>query len=592
VDVPSGSLFERLKRTERVAVRRWIWALALLLVSPSVFSGFAADDYILLYELRASGARDWAGTPPLDLYRLFDPAHVKRLIDGAGLPWWTYAEANCAFMRPLSGLTHLADQYLAPNNPLIAHLQNLLWFGLLIGLVAAAYRRLLDHAWAAGLASAMFALDSAHGSTVGWIVNRSALIGAAFGVAALLCHDRWRRAAGSGYAVAAWACFALGMFSAELSLGSLGYLLAYALFIDRGSLGRRTLSLLPYALLSLVWAAARRFGQYGTSGLYTYVDPVHEPLAFAITVPARILLLLASQVSRLCSDFYEMVPAPFQVWFLLTAAISCGATLWFAWPSLRTSRPARFWGAGAVLSAVPMAATQPSDRLLTLIGVGALPVLAQAIHDSLQHNQLATAGVNARSLPVRVRARFAVALCALHLLVAPLLLPITALGTALLDGVIQTAERSLPMDARTREQTVFVAAVPDSAFMSYLPVMRSVNGKPRPRRLYWLVSTQARVQIERRALNVLRVSPARGFFDRRSEARSPLHPFSKGAKVELSDMTVHVVELTSDGRPAVCDFVFREPLESADYVWRTWRNGRLEPLPLLKVGQSASLDAS
>jgi hypothetical protein len=587
MDVASSGLFERLKRMERVRVLRWIWALALLLVSPTLFAGFAADDYILLYELSAPEPRDWAGTPPLDLYRLFDPEHVKRLIDGAGLPWWTYEEANCAFMRPLSGFSHLLDHYLAPNNAVLAHLQNLLWFGVLLGLVSVAYRRLLDHGWAAGLASAMFALDSAHGSTVGWIVNRSALIGAAFGVAALLFHERRRSGAGAGFGVAAWSCFALGMFSAELTLGSLGYLIAYALCIDRGSPGKRALALLPYALISLVWAAARQLGQYGTSGLYTYVDPVHEPLAFALTVPARIVLLLASQVSRLCSDFYEMIPTHFQAWFLLAAIGGCGSALWFAWPTLRTSRPARFWGLGAVLSAVPMAATQPSDRLLTLIGVGTMPVLAQAIHDSLRNMRLAAPGLN-----VRVRAKLALGFCALHLVIAPLLLPITALGTAFLDGVIRAAEQSLPTEPHTRQQTVFVAAVPDSAFMSYLPVMRSVNGKPRPRRLYWLVSTQARVQIERRDHNVLRVSPAHGFFDRRSEARSPLHPFAKGAKVELSDMTVVVVELSADGRPAVCDFVFREPLDSANYVWRTWRGGRLEPLALPQVGQRTTLEAS
>jgi hypothetical protein len=583
-------LFELLSKVEGVRVRRTIFVIALLLVSPAVFTGFAADDYILVYELSRPPNSEWAGTPPLDLYRLFDPEHVGRLLDGAGLPWWTYDQATCAFMRPLSGLTHVLDHYLMPNNPIWAHLHSLLWFSLLLGVVTATYWQLLDRPWVAALASAMFALDNAHGSTVGWVVNRSAVVAAVFAVTALLCHHRQRSGAGMAWGFAGWAAFALGMFSAELALCIVGYLLAYTVFLDRGSAARRARALLPYALIGVVWAGLRSAGHYGTNGLYAYVDPVHEPVAFLQYLPARLALLIASQVSRLCSDLYEMIPATVQPWFLLAAVFSCSVTLWFTWPTLRTHRTARFWGVGTLLSAVPMAATQPSDRLLTLIGVGTMPLLAQAIYDGLQGAR--AGGHTAHPGSTALRGGLAAGYSAMHLVIAPVLLPVASLAAAMLDGVIQRAEASLPVEPGVREQTIIVAAAPDSAFMSYLPVIRSVNGKPRPRRQYWLVSTQAEVRIERRAHNVLRVTPARGFYDRRSEARSPLHPFAKGARIELSDMTVEIVELTADGRPAVCDFVFRKPLEASEYVWRTWRSGRLEPLPALPIGQSMVLQAS
>jgi hypothetical protein len=42
-------------------------------------------------------------------------------------------------------------------------------------------------------------------------------------------------------------------------------------------------------------------------------------------------------------------------------------------------------------------------------------------------------------------------------------------------------------------------------------------------------------------------------------------------------MTATIIEVTTDGRPAACDFVFAQPLEAPKYVWLTWRTGRLEP---------------
>jgi hypothetical protein len=578
-DQPASRWYGLLAKAARPRVRLVLLGAALLLVSPSVFSGFAADDWILLYELRRPPDAEWAGTPPLDLYRLFDAPHTKRLIDGAGLPWWTYADAQCMFLRPLSGFTHMLDHWLARDQPIWAHLHCLFWFALFLLAASELYRRTLEPPWVAGVAFAMFALDTAHGGAVGWVVNRSAVVGAAFALWSLVFHHRYRVGEGVRYGLAAWSCFGLALMSAELSLGMLGYLFAYALFMERGPLLRRALSLLPFAPLFVLWAIARKLGGYGTSGLYTYVDPAQEPLSFLSSLPARVALLIAGQGVRLVSDFYEMLPLDIQPLYVLLALGGCALMLWFASPQLRERRALRFFAAGALLSAVPMGSTQPSDRLLTLIGVGVLPVLAGAIHGGFLSVS-------------RLRRKLAAGFCVLHLLLAPLFLPVSSLGAAAMTSVILGAESSLPDDPRLRERSVIALVVPDSTFMSYIQVIRSVKDKPRPRHLYWLASTEADVKVERRAAHVLRLSPARGFYDHRSEARSPLHPFARGDRVELSEMTIEIVELTSDGRPAVCDFVFKSPLEAARYDFRTWRDGRLQSLPLMPVGATLTLSAN
>jgi hypothetical protein len=56
--------------------------------------------------------------------------------------------------------------------------------------------------------------------------------------------------------------------------------------------------------------------------------------------------------------------------------------------------------------------------------------------------------------------------------------------------------------------------------------------------------------------------------------------------VKLSQMTVEVVELTQDGRPTVCDFVFSEPLESSRFVWRVWDSGQVREFRLPAIGET------
>jgi hypothetical protein len=178
-----------------------------------------------------------------------------------------------------------------------------------------------------------------------------------------------------------------------------------------------------------------------------------------------------------------------------------------------------------------------------------------------------------------------------HLVIDPLLLPVLSLSPALAFGWAKAVDESLSVDPALREQIVIVADIPDSMMLSYLPAMRAANGKPRPAKLYWLAATRAAVQMERRAPNVLRLTSVAGIFDRTTDARSLRYPFHRGDRVVLSDMTVEVVELSNEGRPLVCDFVFAEPLESSTYVWQTWRDDHLESFHLPALGQQVTFAA-
>ncbi|HKU37792.1 MAG TPA: hypothetical protein VJR89_06590 [Polyangiales bacterium] len=557
---------------ERPLARRVAIALGLLLVAPCLLSGFTLDDFALLEQLSNHADKRWAGSAPFDLFRWVDPAHTHALMDRGGLSWWLYDRALLSFMRPLSSLSHSFDYALWPNSAFAAHLHSWLWFALLLVAAAAAYRSLIANRWTAGVAAAMFALDSAHGATVSWISNRNALISGTFAIAALLCHHRARSGAGRSYAWLAWLSLGASLFASELGVSGAAFLAAYALWYERGAWKNRALSLAPYALVIFGWAAARGAGQYGSiGGFASYVDPLHEPVRFLAMLPGRVIMLIASQLTHLSADLYSLSDLGVRPFVLAAGVLGCAALGWFLWPSLRNDRTSRFFCLAGVLSALPLAGSMAADRLLTLVGFGLLPALADAMRRALDVD---VAAFGQRIHPLRTAA--AVLLVLLHLMIDPLVLPATSLATMLYSEQIEMLADSIPVPAGSTDRVVIVAEMPHAGMFNYVASMRRVRGKPEAR-LYSLFGAEWEARFERRGERVLRVTSERGFFSPNWDDRSPQLPLAAGERIELSELSIHVLDVTPDGRPARVDFEFREPLESARYVWMTWQTDRLVP---------------
>lgn len=156
-----------------LAHRRLPWVLAafgIVLTLPSLFIGWAMDDHVLRYASAGGEGISSELYKPTGLFGfLGDPEVVRSLKERGSLPWWTADGFLLAFWRPLSSLTHWIDFRLWPENPLLMHLQSVLFYGLLVFVVTHLYRQTLTPVWVAGLAALLFAVDDAHGQAVAWI---------------------------------------------------------------------------------------------------------------------------------------------------------------------------------------------------------------------------------------------------------------------------------------------------------------------------------------------------------------------------------------------------------------------------------------
>lgn len=584
----SSSVYDNLKKLEKPAVRRAVVMLAFTLMLPAALSGLSQDDYVLLDELSSGDNAHYAGRAPFELFRWMEPGMVSRLIDGGGVSWWVHPQTRVAFMRPLSSLTHALDYVLWPSSAFAMHLHNLFWFALLVLFTFRTYRAFVVRPWTLGVACAMFALDSAHAGPVSWIANRNGVMSAAIAVASLLCHHHARTASEArarwGWTALAFGTFVTSLMAGELGVGILGYILAYALLYESGSWRSRLLSLTPYGLVLAIVSAVRGPLGYGVVGGFgNYIDPMQEPGRFLRILPIRGTMLIASQITRFCSDLYEMSLPPTQLYVWAVAAVLLVIGVWFVLPVLRADRVSRFLFAGAVLSAIPPVGATASERLLLLVGVGMPPVLAEAIRRILttplrmRYELFAARRGGARSFgPPTFRHGVAGCLILAHLGLDPMLIPLygsvqPTLGRQTNEVIDQLG--NAPKDGRT----VIVASTPDCLPLYYAHVTRKLRGEPELQKLYWLSSSSEGTHFRRMGLNELRVTSPAGFWDARWEERSPELPFHVGDKVELSEMSLRVVEVTADGRPSTVDFAFREPLESSHYSWLNWQGGKLEP---------------
>lgn len=563
--------------------------LAVALTLPALGVGWVLDDYYhraVLWE--ESPFRELFG-PPAEMFRFFrgDPERTGRVMDFGFFPWWTYKGIKAEFLQALTVVTHRLDYWLWPDSPAAMHAHSLLWFAMLVFLTACFYRRILAPHWLAGVAALLFAVDSAHGTPGGWLANRNSLVAGCFGVLTLILHDRYRRDGRRMCIVLALLAFTAALLAKEEGIATCAYLFAYGLFLDPAGRWRGGLALVPYLAIVILWRAYRTAAGYGVWDIGLYVDPLSDPLRFAAAVAERLPILLLGQLGFPPSDIAAILPPTGKAVLWCSAVVFLALFFFVAAPLLRNDRGARFWAVGMLLSAIPVCATFPMDRLLTFVGIGAFGLIAQTLHTTFDPTQRQTAPIRSRK-PALVLASF---LIVVHGAIAPIALPFRAGNPVGPRMLMDRFYVTTPLPPTVQEQSVIIVNAPSALHAGCMPIQRGLNGLPFPRSTRVLASGFSAVTIHRPHENVLVVRPDKGYLNWIADRlfRDDQHPLSVGDKVELEGMTVEITALTADGRPAEAAFRFAVPLEDESLCWLCYRDKAFEPFALPAVGESVEI---
>jgi hypothetical protein len=570
-----------------------IVALSLVLLSPALATGLTADDHFHALVLSGARALEVVPTRALDMFAWADGdrARAVAMMEIGMTGWWTDPTMRMAYLRPLSVATHWLDHRLWPGAPWLMHAHSLLWFALALAGLAALYRRLAAPAgapWAAMLALLLYAVDDAHAMTVAWVANRNALVALACAVPVLLLHDRAARDGDRGAGRAGPLAFAFALLAGEGALAIAAYLFAYALCVDPRGRRRALVALAPFVLVALAWGLAYRGLGFGAGGSGLVFDPGSEPGRYLGAAIERVPVLLLAQFAFPPSDGWLIYPvvAKWLPGAIMGHALGTIVALSLAFASLvRASPEARMWALGSVLACLPVAAQFPHDRLLLFVGVGGAPLVALFLA------RLWQTAPAARSWFARAfETPLGWACVTLHMVVAPLWLPLRALSPADVTHLIAGVDRAVG-DAPGIERKTVVLMNPPGDYVGYVPTLRAATGRARPASLRWLATGASAVTVERVDATTLRVRPDEGFLWLASERmqRSLARPIRVGDEVRLSDLVVRVTEQLSDGRPAEILARFQAPLEDPRYAFHAWSERGAAPFTPPAVGERVTL---
>jgi hypothetical protein len=245
---------------------------------------------------------------------------------------------------------------------------------------------------------------------------------------------------------------------------------------------------------------------------------------------------------------------------------------WLLWPRLRRDPLARFFAAGMLASAAPFGATVAQDRLMLPLSLGAFGLIARLA---------ASAAADARSLwGQRI-------LLGLHAVVAPLLfVPSLFWPVSLIDRHARKLMEVIP-DA----PLVVLLNTPAEGLFLYPEAMRRREGRAWPAHVYPLYARDHDLRVERVASTAVKLEPVHGWIHGPFElfARPRDLPFHAGERVALEQMTVEVLALTPDGRPARARFTF--PRDLSQIAWVAFQGERPAAWSPPPVGTAANARA-
>lgn len=569
--------------------------LALLLVSPSLFTGLQLDDYyhwgLVTGNPLAQPGEDAAGVFKLFTFLDGNAERTQQLVDKGMLPWWTLPDVKYMFWRPVSEITHGIDYRLWPDKPVLMHLHSLVYFLLLLLIT----HKLLQR-WLKGRALVwafwIFCLSYTHGFAAGWLANRNAVLASIFVALTLYFHDRWRRESKPGFHWLALLCFALGLLSGEMGVSGGLFLLAYALCYDssvrKPAAGegfvvryfRQLLTIAPYGVLGIVWLVARSMMGYGAEGSGHYVDPTQFG-QFLLTASERYLILLNGLFWSLPPEFESLMGNTLPV---IVGVVGFGLLGVAVAPLLKANPLARFFSVSVLLMLVPVCATTPHSRLLI---AASLPfaALAGLYFGARTDHKKQFAGLPGKLAPV------ASGLLVISLLVlSPLLLVFESVQMKLaMDGILNKGAKNLVIKPEQENRIHVILNPPVSSVAGYIQGVRTYHGLNAAKAVIPLVSALKDLQLTVKANGLLEIEGAEGLYQDSQESllRARSHALVPGETLTVAGIKATVIHVNTDGVPT--RVAFQLPADRDAFVFHVWNRGEPVQCRLSPPGSQVTL---
>lgn len=536
----------------------WLFAITILIIL--YLPGFGWDLFIDDHIMRTAVQEETTlmNHGPFFLYSFAtgDTQALQKQVDaGDYLPWWSPNNLIFNFFRPFSSFTIWIDYKLGFPNWL-STLHSFLWYGFTLFALFKLYQLVfrnddykdLSAAGLTLLAWFLFAIDDAHSIPVNWISHRYTMISLGFGIWMLWAHEKHMRNTGSAYPGPLF--YILGLLSGESVLTTLGYLFFRSL--------KNLKSLIPYAVITIVYLIFYKLNHFGSLGSGSYINPMNDPLSFLQYAVWRWPALMGSQLGFITTDIWLSIPVDSMARPIIALlGLGLAALTYFLVKPLRDEEKWLFWG--AALSLLPVCAMFPHDRLLMAAGIGMFPVIA-------------------RYLFAGRRRVFWWFLTVVHLFLAMIFLP---LKTSFIGSQIELASRSvreMPVPNENQKATVILNAPSYSLGVNLNTVARTEKWAGRDRWIFIASMARSDHEVTRMDDHTIELQADFLNFQMERSFRSADIPFAVGDVVDLSRVHIRIMEVNREGRPVRVRYTFTDPLD--EILFLQWRTDHFDPFEI------------
>jgi hypothetical protein len=581
---PSDPEFSR-----AITAAAWVALLGFVLVLPSLALGLYPIDDIDHRRLILSHLHGQPSPGPwYDLYQVVphDPhrALFERFL--ALRPWWSLPELQITFFRPLSVATLYLDYLSWPDSPWLMHLHSAAWYFAAVFSVVLVCARLSREPRIGILGGLLYAVDDAHVQPVAWLAHRNALIGTTFAASSLLLHAAGQREPRGFRRALSALCLLLALLSAENSIAILGFIVAYAVCLDRSTPSQRVLSLLPAAIVTLGWFGLRRSLGYAVHGSGFYLDPVASPAAYLHAAGDRYLALLHAQFAAPWS-LDRMLPGTCLLvldqlgWWLVLPMLA----IWLI-RNLDRDAELRFWALAALTALLPLLAAPPHGRLLMMAGMAWWMLCA--------HMLWAFAVSFQRSAHMSRWLALA-ALSGVLLIYGALSSAALAYGCYRFRASDDPAQLApvLGNDRALTASDVFVINAPDQIRAALIPAARLKRRLFVPRHLHVLGTSLHEIEVTRTGISSFELFTPPGYLidEFASFWRGSSAPLHQGERVNVDGFQAQVLRTTPDARPLRVRFTLDKSLDDASLRFIYWHAGAFDTFRFAPIGQRRVIPA-
>lgn len=562
-----------------------ISAIVILPTIPS--NDFLLDDYWQLEKV--AGLRTEWNNCSFDLYCFFDGTpEAYNNAQNQILAWYASPELKIMFCRPFASILSILDYKLFGFNSTGYHIHLYLWYMILLVALGLFLRRFFSDS-ISSLSLILFTVSISHLMPVLWIAARHYILSAAIGFFALLAHIKWREEKWRPGFIISIIGFTVTLLSSEYGLGIFAFLFCYEVFANKGNLKNKFLHIVPALFVCIGWLIFYYLQGYGANQSQSYLNPLYEPYNFITRIPQYVLSMMSVLFFSIPANIVKIIPNGFVVFSvigLLTAGI-----LSKIYRFSSDSKESMLWiGLASILSYIPSILGNFAGRSMLFPSIGmsiSIAIFIQYGLTSTLKNQKKKTGI----VFIKILCFFVVIL---HGFYGPIQWYKATDFTNTLQSKIDSLINKIYFATDDiRDKNVYVINSPMPFFFSQYAMGSMIYNSDKVPKSIKLLSfskfshylkkiTEDTFEIEYIDGQLYEIGPGISSMLKSKE------PLKSGDIFKIPNIVITVLS-TNEFGPTRIRFKFDQTLNSPEYIFMVWQNGKLIPLQFPDLGESITI---